>query len=157
MAEATEQTAGDTTQIICGEIEPIIRGMGFALVELRVGFSHKRTHVVVVVYRSENLGIEDIARLSRVIRPRLDLIDAMENVTLEVSSPGLDRKLRSRKEYEIFKGRGLRLLVAGEKEWRGGIIKDADDTRVVLQEQDRITEIEIEKISKARLDYTQED
>lgn len=155
--EATGQSVKDTTRIVCGEIEPMVRGMGFSLVELRVALSHKRTHVTVVVYRPENLGIEDIARLTRVIRPRLDLIEALENVTLEVSSPGVDRKIRSKEEYVIFKGRGVRLLLSGEEEWRGGIIADADETSVTLKEKDRITEIEIAEIIKARLDYTQED
>lgn len=157
MPGAMGQSVEDATQIVSREIEPMVRGMGFSLVELRVGFSHERTHVTVVVYRPENLGIEDIARLTRVIRPRLDLIDALENVTLEVSSPGVDRRIRSKEEYAIFKGRGARLMISGEKEWRGGIIMDADKTRVVLQERDRISEIEIDRISKARLDYTQED
>ena len=157
MSGAMARSVADITQVVSGEIGPIVRGMGFSLVELRVGASHKRTHVTVVVYRPEDLGIEDIARLTRVIRPRLDLIDALENVTLEVSSPGVDRKIRSREEYAIFIGRGVKLLVTEEKEWRGGIIMAADENRVILQEKDRIAEIEIEKIIKARLDYTQED
>ena len=139
------------------EVAPIVEGMGFSLVELKLGLSHKQARVTVVVYRPQNLGIDDIAKLSRVIRPRLDLIEGLENVTLVVTSPGVDRVIKSRQEFAIFKGRGTRILVEGEADWHCGVIEDADEKTVVLETKNGTEALDIDRIKKARLDYTQED
>ena len=139
------------------DISPIVEEMGFSIVEFSVGFSHNQTHVTLVVYRPEDLGIEDISRLSRVVRPRLDLIDGLEDVILVVSSPGVDRKIKSRREYAIFRGRGIRALLDGESEWHSGVIHRANEKVLVLEGKNGFEELDIDAIKIARLDYTQED
>ena len=88
-------------QLRC-EVEPIVTGMGFTLVELRHSRSKNQNHVILVVYRRDGVGINECAAISKNLYPRLELIDGLENLQLQVSSPGLDRVLKSDEEYSIF-------------------------------------------------------
>jgi ribosome maturation factor RimP len=100
------------------------------------------------------MGIDDLTSLTRNLRPRLDLIDGLDNVSLTVASPGIDRIIKSRKEYSIFKGRGIKVLLLGESEWQGGTIDEADQEFITLAGRDGIEKIDLASIQKARLDNT---
>lgn len=61
------------------------------------------------------------------IKPRLELMEELGDFTLVCTSPGIDREIKDRSEYAIFKGRGVRVLFNNESDWVGGIIKDDDE------------------------------
>jgi len=105
-------------------VAPIVAGMGLALVELRYNRSHRQNHVSVVVYRPEGVGVEDCAALSRTLYPRLELVEGLEDLRLEVSSPGLDRAIKQFEEFSIFRGRGVRVLRVQDADYLGGIVQE---------------------------------
>jgi ribosome maturation factor RimP len=76
--------------------------------------------------------------------------------TLVCTSPGIDREIKDRIEWAIFKGRGVKVLLYNESDWLGGIIKDVDESFLYLQTSKDLRNIEFEKIRKAKLDYNQE-
>jgi len=142
---------------IAAEVEPIVTGMGFRLVELRFGQSHKQNHVSVTVYGPEGVSVGDCAALSRVLYPRLELIEELSYLRLEVTSPGLDRVIKSPEEYEIFLGRGARVLTRSEGRWVGGTIQGVHDGALRLRGRDSgEVEIPLGDIQKARLDDSEE-
>lgn len=148
--------SGYVQQSIVKEVEPIITGMGFALVELKFGRSKNQNHVSITVYRSEGVGIDDCAAISKNLLPRLELIEWLDNLRFEVSSPGVERVIKRREEYKIFIGIGVRILLSGEKDWIKGIIDNVSKEKLFLNQKGRIMEIRFDDIQKARLDYTQE-
>ncbi len=97
--------------------------MGLALVEMALGRRKGTTRVSVVIYRQGGVGVDDCAEVSGMLLPRLETIEGMGDVSLEVSSPGIERTLRDSAEYAIFAGRGVRILAGTETEWQGGIIQ----------------------------------
>jgi ribosome maturation factor RimP len=134
------------------EVEPIVSGMGFSLVELRHNRSKNQNHLSITVYRPEGVSIEDCAAISKNLSPRLELIEGLENLRFEVSSPGLGRVLKAAQEYEIFKGRGVRIMLHGETQWRYGLIEGLKGESVVLSTYGAIEEIRLPDIRKAKLD-----
>lgn len=94
-------------------LEPIViaelDSLGFDLVELRVGGSRNRPVLDVRIDRRDlqKVAVGDCERASRAIEARLDaspgLIDS--RYTLEVSSPGMERPLRTAAEWRRFTGR----------------------------------------------------
>jgi ribosome maturation factor RimP len=138
------------------EIEPIVTGMGFTLVELRHNRSRKQNHIAVIIYSLDGVGVEDCAVVSKNLHPRLELLEGLDNLRLEVSSPGLNRVLKSPSEYEIFKGRGVRILQVGENEWIGGRIDGLRGESVLLNDGGTVKEISLADIRKAKLDESQE-
>ena len=82
--------------------------LGFDLVELRLGGTRSRPVVDVRLDRrdEEKVSVEDCARASRAIEARLDAGDVVgERYVLEVSSPGVERPLRTAADWRRFAGR----------------------------------------------------
>ena len=138
------------------EAEPVLQSLGFELVELSVGLAHKNTHVTVVVFRRDGVGVDDLALLNRTVRPGLESALATEEMTVTVSSPGIDRKIKDRREYVIFKGRGAKLRVRDNEAWIGGVIEDCDGNMLRLATPDGRMKIDLDTVTKAKLDSSQE-
>ena len=130
--------------------------MGYALVELIIARRHGATRVGVVIYRKEGVGVDDCARVSEVLAPRLETVEGIQEVSLEVSSPGIERTLRSQREYAVFTGRGIRALVGDETEWRGGVIDRVEGDTLWLRTGRERKGFALSQIRKARLDYSVE-
>jgi len=125
------------------EVEPIVSGMGFSLVELRHNRSRQQNHITLVVYRPEGVGVNECAAISKNLHPRLELIEGLENLRFQVSSPGLDRVLKSEREYTIFAGRGVRVMLHGQKEWIRGKIEGVQEGVLSLDEDGKMKKIKI--------------
>ena len=138
-------------QLRC-EVEPIVTGMGFTLVELRHSRSKNQNHIILVIYRPEGVGVNECAAISKNLYPRLELIDGLENLQLQVSSPGLDRVFKSREEYSIFRGRNVKIMLRGETEWIRGKIESVGEGMISLRAGGEIQSIQMNEIRKVKLD-----
>lgn len=99
----------------------------------------------IYIDKDGGVGLDDCENFSRRIEEVLDresIID--EAYTLEVSSPGADRTLRSEREFLYYRGRrvSVKLYRAadGEKEF-DGVLKDYDKTHVFIDRGGKIIEI----------------
>ncbi len=94
----------DLELLVAQEIE----SLGFELIELRLSGSRSRPSVQVRIDRrdEENVTVDDCAAVSRAIEARLDREQPIgERYALEVSSPGVERPLRTAREWRRFVGR----------------------------------------------------
>ncbi len=113
---------------------------------------------VLRVFIESEMGVtlEDCSNVSRELGRYLDVEDLIDNAYhLEVSSPGLERPLRSLEEFRRYRGRKARVkmhdAVDGEKVFEG-IIEEADDGLIHLRLDDgRSIQFSFEMINKARL------
>jgi ribosome maturation factor RimP len=141
----------DLKDLIQDSTEPIVKGMGFDIVELRVNKGKKLIDIELIITKQDGIGIDDCAEISRNIYPRLELIPQCEGFVLKVSSPGVDRLLKSIAEYEIFKGRGVKLLFPEASEWEQGIIGETRKDGFMFLQGSESKFIEFAAIKKARL------
>jgi ribosome maturation factor RimP len=148
-SETFEKSVRDTVQ-------PVLAALGFALVELAVGRRKGSTRVSLVIYRREGVGIDHCATVSSAVLPRLETLPDMQDVSLEVSSPGTERNLRTPAEYEIFSGRGVRILSGDETEWRRGIIEKVDNGTLWLKTGRERHGFALAGIRRGRLDHAVE-
>lgn len=137
-------------------VEPVLAGMGYALVEIAVGRRKTGSFVGVVIYRREGVGVDDCAAVSDLLLPRLETMESLPDVSLEVSSPGIERTIRSPEEYGIFQGRGVRLLAGIETEWQTGIIEACEGGTLWLRKGRERKGLALADIRRARLDYSVE-
>jgi ribosome maturation factor RimP len=96
--------------------------LGFDLVEIRRGGTRTRPVFDVRIDRrdGEKVTVDDCARASRAIEARLDAGDVFSgNYVLEVSSPGIERPLKTATDWQRFAGRRARLTSAAV----GGMIE----------------------------------
>jgi ribosome maturation factor RimP len=115
--------------------------LGLDLVELRRGGTRTRPVVDVRIDRrdGQQVTVDDCARASRAIEARLDAGDVFAGkYVLEVSSPGIERPLRTEADWRRFAGRRARLTspaVGGMKEGEiVGLEEDASGLVVVLRD-----------------------
>ena len=89
--------------------------LGFDLVEIRRGGTRTRPVIDVRIDRrdGQKVTVDDCARASRAIEARLDAGAVLQsNYVLEVSSPGVERPLRTPADWQRFVGRRARLTSA---------------------------------------------
>jgi ribosome maturation factor RimP len=98
-------------------LEDVVRqeldALGFDLVELRRGGTSRRPILDVRIDRRDGakVSVDDCARASRAIEPRLDASGLVGSAyVLEVSSPGVERPLRTAGDWRRFAGRRARVL-----------------------------------------------
>ncbi len=146
----------DTTRALIDQLDEIVQGLGFRVVELNTSVVKGRTHCHLVIYRSEGVGIDDCATVHRTVLPRLELLWDDRDVALQVASPGIERTMKDMRELGIFVDRGVRILRKHADDWITGIIRGADADRVEVETEHGVQEIAIAEIQKAKLDYSQE-
>ena len=141
-------------------IEPVLVRLGYELVELE--YAAGRSQAVVRIF-IDHLGIDqpagitvdDCERVSREVAALLDVDDPIPTAyTLEVSSPGFDRLLRTPAHFERFAGSRvfveLKVPRAGRKRYTG-TLQAANTTGIELEVDKQKVEVPFEEIGKARL------
>lgn len=117
-------------------VEPVAIGLGYALVRIRVTQENGCTLQIMAEDASGRFAITDCEALSKDLSPVLDVEDPIEReYHLEVSSPGIDRPLVRRRDFERYIGHEAKIelsdMVNGRKRFRG-LIKAVDDESVTI-------------------------
>jgi len=153
---AGRSVGADVENVVEAEVRPLVEGLGFSLVELALGRSHRLSHLKLVIHKESGITVNDCTQVTRTLRPRLELIEGLQDLAMEVSSPGIDRRLKRKEEYGIFRNRGVRLLLEGQSEWTGGIIRGVEGDLLSIEQESETRVIRLADIRAARLDQTQE-
>ncbi|MFO7848825.1 MAG: ribosome maturation factor RimP [Spirochaetia bacterium] len=132
------------------DLEPIVKGMGYSIVELAVKETKFGLQVRAVIYHYSGVGVKDCETVYRAIMPRIEMLEETENVNLEVTSPGITRNIKNAAEFSVFIDRAVRILLESE-EWITGYIVGANPDTVTLQTEENMTEIPVSDIRKAKL------
>jgi ribosome maturation factor RimP len=111
---------------------------------------------VVVEPLDRSIGIEECQRVSHDLSAILDVEDPVDrHYTLEVSSPGLERALRDRTDYERFSGRMAKIVVReavnGQMHFEGRLRGVENDAVVLEGSRERLTHIRLDNIARGRL------
>jgi ribosome maturation factor RimP len=141
-------------------LAPVVAGAGYQLWELeympRSGGGLLRLYIDSPNGSSERgISLDDCELVSRVVSDTLDAADPIpSHYTLEVSSPGLDRVLRTREHFERFAGERVRLEmmqpIEGRKRFAGRLLGVGESDITLELESGRIS-LPIEDIHRARL------
>lgn len=122
-------------------VEQVVEREGFELVELAVlDRGHKTLLRVFADRPSGGISIDECARLSRKLSDWFDLENVFERAyILEVSSPGLDRPLTTRRDFERKLGRNVRIWFSQNgtaAEAFGKLLAVTDDGLLVRMEKE---------------------
>jgi ribosome maturation factor RimP len=136
-------------------LEPGVNALGFELVDAELAGRGRRAVLRVYIDAPGGVTIDDCADVSAQLSAILDVEDPIaEHYTLEVSSPGLDRPLVRREDFERFTGETVRLRLHqpldGRRNFQGRLLGLAGD-RVRLNAGEETVELELDSIAKAKL------
>jgi ribosome maturation factor RimP len=147
--------ASNLRETLIALLEPLLTSLGFELADLE--FSPGRGHSQLRVYIDAAAGvvIEDCERCSREISALLDVNDPIPSAyTLEVSSPGLDRVLRTPAHYGRFVGAQVQVELLVPREGRRrytGRLQAVTATGVELEVDGVQVQVGFADISRTRL------
>lgn len=150
------QGARETIQSVA---ERVTSGRGYELVDVEVKRERGGHLVRLYVDKEGGIGLDDLQSVSEEVSAILDVEDPVaSSYTLEVSSPGLDRPLKTEAEYRRFVGRLVKLSSyepwEGRRHWTGRLKSVEDGTITVSLEKEKGAEVRIPlgKIAHGRLE-----
>lgn len=137
-------------------VTPILEQEGFELVELQYRREPAGWVLRLFVDTPNGVTIGDCATLSGRVGDALEVKDIIPNAyILEVSSPGLDRLLKTERDFKRVLGKTLDIRAAeeisGKARFRGELIA-CDGQAITVNEKGTIYHIPLDKIAKARID-----
>lgn len=145
---------------------PVLQGMGYRLVRIRISGEAGCTVQIMAERPDGSMQIEDCEAISRALSPVLDVADPIERAyRLEISSPGIDRPLVRRSDFERYTGHLVKVEMAnaheGRKRFRGTLAGvEGDRVRLTRDDVKAGDEAEVllvmEDIGEARLVLTDE-
>jgi ribosome maturation factor RimP len=146
--------------------EPVIVGLGFRLVRVRVSGATGCTVQIMAERLDGTLAIEDCEAISRALSPVLDIADPIERAyRLEISSPGIDRPLVRRLDFDRYAGNVVKIEMAvavlGRRRFRGLLIGTNEEAAIVRQDHQTPGEaanilLRIEDMADARIVLTEQ-
>ena len=130
-------------------VEPVLARHGADLVEVQV--RRGRTQLVrIVADRPGGIDLDTCARVSDELSRLLDVDDPIQGrYTLEVTSPGLDRPLRTPEDFRKNLGRKVKVIQARSQ--MEGIVEEVGQDRVWLDRNGERVEMPLAEIVKATL------
>jgi ribosome maturation factor RimP len=136
-------------------IEPLLARLGYELVELEYSASRASARVVLYIDAPAGVGLSDCERVSREVSALLDVEDPIPlRYTLEVSSPGFDRVLRTPAHFARFVGSRISVELkaprGGRRRYTGTLLS-AQDAGIALEVDRQTVEVVFEEIARARL------
>src|ERR1700753_2619841 len=132
-----EPGAGARVSAVAG---PVLQGMGYRLVRIKISGEAGCTVQIMAERPDGSMQIEDCEAVSRALSPVLDIADPIERAyRLEISSPGIDRPLVRRSDFERHAGHEAKVEmdvpVDGRKRFRGVLLGvEGDAARLRLKD-----------------------
>ena len=144
-----------TAQELARILEPTVEGLGYEITDLEVKLGGKGGVVRIFIDHPDGIGLEDCEKVSMAVSALLDVEDPLPGqYNLEVSSPGLDRKLTKYEHFQRFEGETLkvsmRFPIEGRKCFRGTLVS-SDDENIVLEVDGESYSLPMATIDTARL------
>jgi ribosome maturation factor RimP len=145
--------------------EPVIEQLGYRLVRAKVSTADGCTVQIMAERPGGDMTVEDCETVSRALSPILDVADLIERAyRLEISSPGIDRPLVRKSDFERYAGHlvkiELEIPVDGRKRFRGLLVGTQGEAARIRRDDAEGAEAEIllpiSEMSEARLVLTDE-
>jgi ribosome maturation factor RimP len=145
-------------------VEPVLIASGYRLVRVKVSGLDGCTVQIMAERPDGTMKVEDCEIVSRALSPVLDVSDPIDRAyRLEVSSPGMDRPLVRRSDFERFAGHELKVEMAvainGRRRFRGLLLGVEGETARIRHSdaapgEDSEVVLPIEDMSEAKLVLT---
>ncbi|MCT7378611.1 ribosome maturation factor RimP [Chelativorans salis] len=149
---------------VAGIVMPVLGALGYRLVRVKFSAQDGLTLQIMAERPDGSMTVEDCEEASRAISPALDVEDPIDSAYhLEISSPGIDRPLVRRTDFEAAVGHLAKIetsvMVSGRKRFRGRIAACTDGAVTIERDktaegEEPLVDIPLEAIDEAKLVLT---
>ena len=134
--------------------EEVAEELGYEIVDIEFQNGSKHDLLSIFIYKKEGIDLDDCTEMSRNLEKKLDDLDILKNpYYLEISSPGLDRPLKTKDDYRRNVGKEVELKlyapIDGKKEF-SFVLDKYDDEYVYCKIDDKELSIPIKSISSMK-------
>ena len=136
-------------------ISDFLKTQNLDLVELIYRYEGRDLFLRILVDKPQGgINLGECAHLNRAISDTLDEKNILqEKYTLEISSPGLDRVLKTEEDFKRCLNKNVKLFLSepssGKLEW-DGVVKNVDSNLVCLDIGQKVLEVPLNKINKEK-------
>ena len=130
-----------------------IENNGYELIEIEQHSLRKGIKFVLYIDHDNGIGLDDCVSVSKASEMIIDEFIDPESYELEVSSPGLDRKLNKKEDFDRFIGKTIKIKLKEKLNDRKnfkGLLTDRRGDMVIL-EDDQVFEIPMDRIDICRI------
>ena len=136
-------------------LNPILEDLGFEMVRVRLSNGNPSTLQIMADRLDGQIGVDELAEINTSVGTVLDVEDPIpENYTLEISSPGIDRPLTRKKDFDSFQGFEAKVetteLIDGRRRFRG-VLAGVNNDEVLINLEEGTIGLKFTWLSDARL------
>ena len=136
-------------------LNPILEDMGFEMVRVRLSSGDPSTLQIMADRLDGPIGVDELAEINTSVGTILDVEDPIpENYTLEISSPGIDRPLTRKKDFDSFQGFEAKVetteSIDGRRRFRG-VLAGVNNDEVLINLEEGTICLKFTWLSDARL------
>ena len=136
-------------------LAPILEDLGFEMVRVRLSNGNPSTLQIMADRLDGQIGVDELAEINTSVGTILDVEDPIpENYTLEISSPGIDRPLTRKKDFDSFQGFEAKVetteLIDGRRRFRG-VLAGVNNDEVLINLEEGTIGLKFTWLSDARL------
>ena len=144
----------DTYEQLRDVVVPLLEPLGLELVDVELLGSGRATTLRLSIDREGGVDLEAITDATRAVSPVLDEVEVVPgSYTLEVSSPGVERPLRTPRDFLRVVGQMVSVKthveVDGERRHRG-VLVEADDDGLAVEADGVQRRFRYDEVSQAR-------
>ena len=136
-------------------LDPAIERLGYELTDLEVRLGGQGGLIRLTIDKPDGIDLDDCEKVSHAMSALLDVEDPVPgNYNLEVSSPGLDRKLTKLEHFQRFEGETLKVTMRfpmeGRRRFRGKLLS-SNEENIVVEVDGESHSLPLTMIDSARL------
>ena len=145
----------DDIKRIISIVEPIVREEGCELIDAEVTSDSGRKILRLYIDKNSGVILDDCARVSHAVEDILEVEDAISGCyNLEVSSPGVERPLRTREHFEKAMGHRVHVTTrdkVGDRRNFIGLLKGLETAQLIIMVDGQDFLVQFEQVMKARI------
>ncbi len=135
------------------DIEKLLNSIGLELYDIATIKENEQLIYRVSVVKEGGVSLDDCVEATHLLSPLLDVTPPLSGeYRLEVSSPGIERKLKTLKHFEKSIGENIELSTISKEKFTGKLLA-VNGEIISLESEDGVSEIDFKTISKAKTFY----
>lgn len=142
------------SEIIEEKISPKVEALGCEIVEIVFEKAKKLSPPTlwIYIYKESGVDYEVLSEVQEAIEPMIDEVEGLgEQYHLNLSSPGLDRAFKTRRDFERNLGKEIEIKFYAPFEGKKileGVLKEYNETSIIVEAKTGTKEIDLKKTSK---------
>ena len=137
-------------------VKPIADELNYEVYHIEFVKENNEFYLRIYIDKEEGISITDCEALSRRVSDVLDVEDPIDKAYyLEVSSPGLNRRLFKDEHFKKFVGREVLVKLNGNIEGKKnikGLLKEVNEENIIVEDDEKTITIPKSKIKAANLE-----